>query len=58
MTCRDEVLAAFARLERRHGREDFELLEIVQEVLAHTDEYAGELDPHPRRLKVVQRRAC
>jgi len=32
MTCRDEVLAAFERLERRHGRATFDLAEIVQEV--------------------------
>lgn len=34
MTCRDEILAAFERLERRHGRRDFELAEVVQEVQA------------------------
>ncbi len=33
MTCRDEVLAAIARLERRHGRSEFALDEIVQEVM-------------------------
>jgi hypothetical protein len=32
MACRDEVLAAFERLERRHGRTAFELAEVVQEV--------------------------
>ena len=34
MTCRDEVLAAFERLERRHGRRELDLAEVVQEVLA------------------------
>lgn len=34
MTCRDEVLAAFDRLERRHGRKTFDLAEVVQEVEA------------------------
>jgi hypothetical protein len=37
MTCRDEVLAAFERLERRHGRREHELLDVVQEVLGSTD---------------------
>lgn len=34
MTCRDEVLAAFERLERRHGRRELDLADVVQEVLA------------------------
>ena len=34
MACRDEVLAAFERLERRHGRTAFDLVEVVQEVQA------------------------
>jgi hypothetical protein len=32
MTCRDAVLEAFDRLERRHGRTDFSLMEVVDEV--------------------------
>lgn len=40
MTCRDEVLAAFKRLEARHARLDFDLAEIVQEVLAHDTSHA------------------
>lgn len=39
MTCRDEVLAAFQRLEARHGRDAFELAEIVQEVQAAGNSY-------------------
>lgn len=39
MTCREEVLAAFERLERRHSRDVFDLAEIVQEVLARTAAY-------------------
>lgn len=31
-TCRDEILEAFARLERRHRRREFPLAEIVLEV--------------------------
>lgn len=34
MTCRDEILAAFERLENRHGRRDFALAEVVLEVQA------------------------
>jgi hypothetical protein len=34
MTCRDEVLDAMRRLERRHNRTDFALYEIVQEVVS------------------------
>jgi hypothetical protein len=30
-TCRDAVLEAFERLERRHGRQAFDLAEIVTE---------------------------
>lgn len=33
-TCRDAVLDSFARLERRHGREDFALGEVVSDTLA------------------------
>ncbi len=40
MSCRDEVLAAFGRLEGTHGRAVFSLAEVVLEVLAGTDEYA------------------
>ena len=35
-TARDAILAAFVRLERRTGRDVFELREIVQEVISHT----------------------
>lgn len=37
MTCRDEVVAAFERLERRNGRREFDLVDVVQEVLGSTD---------------------
>ncbi|MGH2703339.1 MAG: hypothetical protein ACRDJ2_16400 [Actinomycetota bacterium] len=37
--CRDEVLGAFARLERRHGRRDFQLSDVVAEVLAFSSSY-------------------
>lgn len=40
MTCRDQVHAALARLERRHDRHVFALDEIVQEVLATTTRYS------------------
>lgn len=40
MTCRDSVLGAFERLERRHGRRELELAEVVGEVLARGSEYA------------------
>lgn len=39
-SCRDEILGALQRLERRHARRTFELSEIVAEVLAATDAYA------------------
>jgi hypothetical protein len=39
VTCRDEILAAFERLERRHGRRDFDLADIVQEVQAAGSTY-------------------
>ena len=39
MTCRDEVLAAFKRLERRHGSKDFSLEDVVLEVQAHSTSY-------------------
>lgn len=38
-TCRAEILAAFGRLHRRHGRAVFTPVEVVQEVLAVTDRY-------------------
>lgn len=38
-TGRDAVLDAFGRLERRHGRQDFRLAEVVAEVLAVSDSY-------------------
>ena len=39
LTCRAEILAAFDRLERRHGRAVFAPVEIIQEVLTVTDRY-------------------
>lgn len=39
-TCREHVLRAFERLENRHGRSDFELADIVTEVLALSSAYA------------------
>jgi hypothetical protein len=38
-TCRDEILGAFQRLERRHGRKAFDLQDIVQEVQRATDAF-------------------
>jgi hypothetical protein len=37
--CREAVLAAFDRLERRHDKRDFPLVEIVAEVQAVTDTF-------------------
>jgi len=39
MTCRDDVLAAFARLGRRHGPEAFDLSDVLQEVQAGGSTY-------------------
>ena len=39
-TCREGVLGAFARLERHHGRTDFELADVVAEVLAVSSSHA------------------
>ena len=39
-TCREEVLAAFKRLESRHGRDVFTLDEIVTETLSVTAEFS------------------
>ena len=39
LTCRDAVLDAFVRLERRHGRASQALDEVVREVLSSTDAY-------------------
>jgi hypothetical protein len=50
-TCRAEILAAFGRLERRHGRAVFAPVEIVQEVLAVTDRYPA----HTIRTEIVSR---
>jgi hypothetical protein len=50
-TCRAEILAAFDRLERRHGRAVFAPVEIVQEVLAVTDRYPE----HTIRTEIVSR---
>jgi hypothetical protein len=38
-TCRDAVLDAFMRLERRHGRWTFQLDEVVAETLADDPQY-------------------
>lgn len=38
-TCRDAILDAFLRLERRHGRRNFQLDEIVTETLAEDPQY-------------------
>lgn len=40
MTCRDAVLAAFRKLEARHGRREFGVAEVVQEVLTATDRFS------------------
>ena len=50
-TCRAEILAAFDRLERRHGRAVFAPVEIIQEVLAVTDRYPE----HTIRTEIVSR---
>lgn len=50
-TCRAEVLAAFDRLERRHGRAVFAPVEVVQEVLTVTDRYPE----HTIRTEIVSR---
>jgi hypothetical protein len=50
-TCRAEILAAFDRLERRHGRSVFAPAEVVQEVLAVTDRYPD----HTIRTEIVSR---
>lgn len=39
-TCREAVLAAFERLERRNDRESFNLFEVVQEVMAQNGAFA------------------
>jgi len=39
-TCRDAILEAVGRLERRHGRETFDLAEIVNETLAVDGSFA------------------
>jgi len=39
VTWREEVLAAFERLERRHGRTDFYLADVLQEVQASGSTY-------------------
>jgi len=36
-TCRDDVLDGMRRLEQRHNRRDFQLHEIVAEVLLFSD---------------------
>lgn len=38
-TCRDAVLDAFTRLERRHGRRNFRIDEIVRETLSRDPQY-------------------
>jgi hypothetical protein len=39
MTCREEILSAFRRLERRHGRDVFAPVEVIADVIAVTDSY-------------------
>lgn len=39
MTCRDEVIAAFESLARRHGRDTFSPAEIVDEMRRHGSRY-------------------
>lgn len=39
-TCREAVLDAFDRLERRHGRNTFDLADIVTETLAADPSFA------------------
>jgi hypothetical protein len=39
-TCRDAVLDAFLRLERRHSRREFELVDVVGETRAHDPQFA------------------
>lgn len=39
MTCRDEVIDAMVRLEKRHGKSVFQLGLIVKEVLSYTSQY-------------------
>lgn len=39
-SCRDAVLDALGRLERRHGRSDFSLADIVTETLAGDPRYS------------------
>lgn len=50
-TCRGEILAAFDRLERRHGRAVFTPVEVVLEVLSATDRYPE----HTIRTEIVSR---
>ncbi len=50
-TCRAEILDAFDRLQRRHGRAVFAPVEIVQEVLAVSDRYPE----HTIRTEIVSR---
>lgn len=50
-TCRDEVLDAFKRLERRHGREVFTPAEVIDEVLAVNDRYPA----YTIRTEIVSR---
>jgi len=38
-TCREAVLEAFERLESRNHRKDFDLVEVLNEVLTTTNEY-------------------
>lgn len=38
-TCREAVIDAFERLERRNHRKDFDLTEVLNEVLAVTKQY-------------------
>jgi len=40
MTCRDEILATFHRLESKHGRRVFTLAEVLAEMVDHGTRYA------------------
>lgn len=39
-TCREAVLDAFGRLERRHGRRDFQLADVVAETRVGDPQFA------------------
>lgn len=53
-TCREAVLVAFDRLERRHRRKVFDLSEIVLEVIAATNFAESTIRTHVTSLMCVQ----